>query len=991
MTDTPDPGKSAPPTTADWSELASLVDLLLDTAPEGRAGRIAELSEGDPLRRSRLDAILAEVEREPALFRRSAADHFAALLEEDVERFPDALAERYLVKKVIGRGETATVYLARDLKHGRDVAVKVVHPVVAAALGADRFLREIEIAAKLHYPTIVPLYDSGTASGHLYYVMPYEGGLSLRERLARDGPLSIDEAVLILRDVCDALAHAHEWGIVHRDIKPGNILLAGRHALVSDFGVAKAATGATTRSMFTDGPIVIGTPSYMAPEQIAADPGVDGRADIYAVGVVAYELLAGRPPFIGPARQDLLSAHLGEAPVPITTHRPDVPAPLAELVMKCLEKRPTDRWQSAGELLSRLNASTVADRATTPGPGVRPRPRRTLAVAATIIAMSAGIAVAWRFGSEADPSWRNRWSNARIERLTDFPGDEVDAAISGNGQFVAFLADRDGVFDAFVSQIGGGQLVNLTGGSFPQLFNEDVRNVGFSGEAAHVWIRVADMTAPASVVLVPTLGGPVRPFLATAVMAAWSPDGSRIAYHEATPGDPIYVADRDGANPRRLFLAPPGEHCHHLSWSPDGRYLYFSHGVPPDQMDVWRVPVVGGRPERVTHHSSRVGYPVLVDDRTLFYTATDGDGGGPSLFSMGLDEGIPQRLSSGVEHYLSISASAETPGQPRRLAATVSNPSAQLWTVALTGGVAEEQAASRLTLPLARSAAPRFARDASLLYLASRGGADALWRLSGDRAHEMWKPSLGSVVGAPAVSPADGRVCVPVRRQGRSTLYCMAADGSGVRPLAEPLEVRGPASWSPDGKWLAVAAADSTGVRIFRDPIERRSSDSPDRFGLVQSGLVSGWRLPRVFGNSARSGRLPGGGQAGWPPVSHARPDGGSHRRQLPLPSRWPAPRGQARRLRAPGFLVVRDRHRPAETADAAASGGIGAALRRVTRWQAHPLRAGARKFGHRPHRAGGALRCRRGSRPRTSSTSCARGRATRWIISCPWSTRSFD
>jgi serine/threonine protein kinase/Tol biopolymer transport system component len=850
--DSSDQGKSAPSAAGDWSELSSLVDMLLDTAPERRAERIEALAEGDPVRRSRLQALVSELDREPPLFSRSAADRFAALLGEDGERFPDALAERYRVKEVLALGATATVYLARDIKHGRDVAVKVVHPAVAAALGADRFLREIEIVAKLHYPTIVPLYDSGEASGHLYYVMPYQAGLSLRQKLARDGPLSIGEAVAILRDVCDALAHAHERGIVHRDIKPGNILLAGRHALVSDFGIAKAEAGATASAMFTEGGIVIGTPAYMAPEQIAADPAVDHRADIYAVGVLAYELLAGRPPFIHASRQDLLSAHLGEAPVPITRHRPDVPAPLAEMVMKCLEKRPADRWQSAGELLQILNTSTVLDRAPMPRHPAQRRPRRTLTVAAIILTVAAGAAIAWRLGYRSARSWPDRWSNARIERLTDFPGDEVDAAISSNGQFVAFLADRDGVFDAFVSQIGSGQLVNLTRGSFPQLFNEDVRNVGFSAEATHVWIRLADITAPASVVLVPTLGGPARPFLKSAVMAVWSPDGSRIAYHESTPRDPIYIADRDGANPRRIFISPPGVHSHHLSWSPDGSHLYFSHGVPPDEMDIWRLPVVGGPPERVTHHSSRVAYPVMVDGQTLFYTATDEDGGGPSLFVMDVKERVPQRLSSGVEQYLSISASTETPGQPRRLVATVSNPSAQLWTVALTAGISEEQAATRLTLPLARSAAPRFAPDSSVWYLASRGGTDALWRLSGDRASEIWKPRLGAVVGAPAVSPADGRVCVPVRRQGRSKLHCTAADGSSVRPLAGSLDVRGAASWSPDGKWLAVAAADSSGAGIFKIPADGgapvRLTDSvssnpvwsPDGAFLVYSGTASG-------------------------------------------------------------------------------------------------------------------------------------------------------
>jgi len=808
---------SAPQRPENWPELASLVDALLDAPPERRASLIEELSAGDPVRRSALERLRQEIEREPILLGRPAAERFAALFDDDVAAFPNSLAERYRLTRELGRGGMATVYLAHDLKHGRDVAVKVVHPALASALGPERFLREIEIAAQLHHPHIVPLYDSGAAGGSLYYVMPYEAGLSLRQRLARDGPLPLEDTVLVLRDVCDALAHAHEHGIIHRDIKPDNVLLSGGHAMVTDFGVAKAATDATARAAVTAAGMLLGTPAYMAPEQIAADPRIDHRADIYAVGVLAYELLAGQPPFTGVAPQDMLSAHLTHAPVPIRTHRADVPEPLAELVMKCLEKRPADRWQTAAELVQRLEALAIAPAVPAP---LRRGWTRMATAAAGIIGLAAIAVVALRLGSEPEASWWRGWSNARIERLTDFAGSEVDAAISADGQFVAFLADRDSVFDAFVGQVGTGQFVNLTGGRLPQLFNEDVRNIGFSSDAAYVWIRVAAIASPASVSLVPTMGGPARPFLSTAVMAAWSPEGSRIAYHETTPGDPIYVADNDGGNPRRLFIADPGIHSHHLSWSPDGRFLYFAHGVPPNDMDVWRIPSGGGQPERITNLNSRVAYPVLLDERTLVFTATADDGTGPWLYAIDLEDRIVNRLSTGVEHYISIAASAETPTQPRRLVATVSNPSVQLWTVPIGDGVADERTATPVALPTARSAAPRVGPDSSLFYLASRGGADGVWRLTGARASELWKPSQGAVVGAAAVSPDRGRVCFPVRRRARSTLHCTTAEGTGVQTLAESLDVRGAVSWSPDGKWLAVGAMDGLGVRVFKVPID---------------------------------------------------------------------------------------------------------------------------------------------------------------------------
>jgi Tol biopolymer transport system component len=791
-----------------WSRLAGLVDALLDLTPAQRSRRIAELSAGDPTRKAELEAIAAELEREPAFFQLGAAEHFAALLAEADDSFPDALTDRYEPRQVLGRGGMATVFLARDRKHSRDVAVKVVHPHVAAALGSDRFLREIDIVAQLRYPLIVPLYDSGKAGDRLYYVMPYEAGLSLDRKLARDGPLPVEQAVAVLRDVCDALSYAHERGIVHRDIKPANVLLSGRHALVSDFGIAKAVADQDARQALTATGVLLGTPRYMPPEQISGD-AVDERADVYAVGVLAYELLTGRPPFSGENRQDIFAAHLTSRPDPLPA---SVPPALAATVMKCLEKLPADRWQSAAELARQLDA--IPSR-----PLTASRPRWLVPAAAVAgVTLVAALLALWSRGPDPDTAWRNRWAAARIERLTDFPGDEVDAAISADGRYVAFLADRDSVFDAFVTQIGSGQFTNLTGGRRAQLFNEDVRNVGFTADASEVWIRSGDITAPATVSVIPTLGGTSRVFLNGAVMTSWSPDGGKLVFHQAIAGDPIFVADPDGSKARQIFIGNPGEHAHHNAWSPDGRFIYFSHGTPPNEMDIWRVPVAGGPAERLTHHNSRVGYPVLLDEETLLYVASDDLGAGPWLYSMNLSTRRPTRLSSGVEHYLSISASAEVSGEPRRLVATVSNPRTQLFSAAIGAAPVEESQIARLTLPLERAAAPRFARDSSLWYLASRGGGDGVWRLAGSEAQEVWKPSQGAVTGAAAISPHGQRACSPVQRAGRGTLHCWEADRTGVVTLAEGLDVRGAASWSPDGEWLAVSAADSTGVRVFKVP-----------------------------------------------------------------------------------------------------------------------------------------------------------------------------
>jgi pimeloyl-ACP methyl ester carboxylesterase len=250
----------------------------------------------------------------------------------------------------------ATVYLATDLKLDRPVAIKVLSQTVSHSLGAERFLREIHIVARLQHPHILGLIDSGDASGTLYYVMPYVPGESLRTRLAREGELPVAEAVWVLREIADALAHAHGQHVIHRDIKPENVLFAARHALVADFGIAKAVTDATAGGTITGTGIVVGSPAYMAPEQASSDPQLDHRADIYAFGVLAYEVLTGVPPFTAPGPVQLVAAHMSRQPDPLTRHRPSIPEALDEMVLKCLAKRPADRFQHAEDIVAYLDS-----------------------------------------------------------------------------------------------------------------------------------------------------------------------------------------------------------------------------------------------------------------------------------------------------------------------------------------------------------------------------------------------------------------------------------------------------------------------------------------------------------------------------------------------------------------------------------------------------------------------------------------------------------
>jgi eukaryotic-like serine/threonine-protein kinase len=248
------------------------------------------------------------------------------------------------------------VFLAEEARLSRQVVVKVLPPEMSAGVSAERFEREIQLAARLQHPHIVPLLTTGASGDLLYYVMPFIAGESLRVKLSREGELPIPEAVRILREVVDALAYAHRNGVVHRDIKPDNVLLSEGHAVVTDFGVAKAVSASSGSSSLTSLGVALGTPAYMAPEQAAADPHVDHRADIYAVGALAYEMLCGRPPFTATSPQAMLAAHITQVPEPVLQHRRTVSPALNAAIMRCLEKRPADRWQSAAELVAQFDA-----------------------------------------------------------------------------------------------------------------------------------------------------------------------------------------------------------------------------------------------------------------------------------------------------------------------------------------------------------------------------------------------------------------------------------------------------------------------------------------------------------------------------------------------------------------------------------------------------------------------------------------------------------
>jgi serine/threonine-protein kinase len=318
---------------------------------------------------------------------------------EQLDRLRSTLAGRYRIERELGRGAMAVVFLAHDIKHNRDVALKILRPDMTDSMAGERFLQEIRIEASLQHPHILPLYDSGVAEGFLYYVMPHVSGESLREKIARERQLEIDEAVGIVEQVASALEHAHTHSIIHRDIKPGNILLSGSQAYVADFGVARAVAVAGERAL-TDSGIAVGTPAYMSPEQATAEREIDGRSDVYALGCVLYEMLAGEPPFTGRTVQAVLARHVHEPPPSLRVVRPSVPMPVQRAIERALSKVPADRYRSATQFAEALKQPLAPE---------RPAGRRARAAGVGIAAVAMAALGVWRLTtSEENPPDSNK-------------------------------------------------------------------------------------------------------------------------------------------------------------------------------------------------------------------------------------------------------------------------------------------------------------------------------------------------------------------------------------------------------------------------------------------------------------------------------------------------------------------------------------------------------------------------------------------------------
>jgi Tol biopolymer transport system component len=456
-------------------------------------------------------------------------------------------------------------------------------------------------------------------------------------------------------------------------------------------------------------------------------------------------------------------------------------------------------------------------------PSHPPQPRKKIHRGMWLAAAAAGIAwaiVASLWIQRTERSWRNPLAGARFQSVTDFDGTEQEAAVSKDGKFVAFLSDRDGHTDVWITQPGSGQFHNLTHGIAPELINPSVRTLGFSPDGLFVTFWVRQPAGPnwqIGVWAVPTLGGEPRRYLEGGVAEYdWSNDGKRLAYHTTTPGDPLFVSDGSPHSQEpSIFTTPGGLHSHFPVWAPDQGFIYIVRGALPDKLDIWRIRPAGGRPERITSHNGRVSHPVFLNRRTLMYLASDSDGSGLWLYSMDVERRIPHRLSFGPDAYTSLAASADG----KRLVVTRTNSRRTLWRLRISDSGTELSAPARVAMTPANGFSPRLGPD-YLICVSSAGGSESIWKLANGTDTELWSGHAAQIVGAPTVSPDGRRIAFSVRQRGHTILYAMQADGTDPRVITDSLELQGSPVWTPDGLSITVAANDHGAPHLFQVPID---------------------------------------------------------------------------------------------------------------------------------------------------------------------------
>ena len=757
----------------------------------------------------------------------------------------ETLTGHYRIDRVLGSGGMATVYLAHDLRHDRLVALKVVKPEIVAGVGADRFITEIRTTAHLKHPHILPLFDSGSAGDALFYVMPYIDGESLRARLRREGQLPLTDTTTILRELADALAYAHAQGVVHRDIKPDNVLLSGRHVFLADFGIARALEAGTAGDQtVTATSTIIGTPAYLSPEQAAGRSHVDHRADIYSFGVMAYEMLAGVAPFSANTSAGLMAAHMAAVPEPLSDRRPDVPSALAALVMKCLAKRPEDRWQRMDDLLVALDA--VSGPQTDAGTAAGFRRRSVMfgagagVVAAVLIAIPLGWLL-WRARADALPAI------GALKHVTRDPGLELDPAISPDGKTLAYVAGLPGQRRLYVRQIDGNRAIALTDPAVAPSqrrpdWSPDGTRIVF--QAGNQGFGVRPEVRNGALYTIPALGGTPTLLLpphgaGVAVSPAWSRDATRIAY---CADDGVYVIGVSGGSPRRVVTAA---RAHSPRWSSDGTRLAYVVGswlfaLGEDQLgntetSSIRIVSVDTGAERIVTGGQWVDVsPVWTpDDRGLLFVSNRS--GGRDIYRQrlsrsGAPDGNPERITSGLNaHSISLSPDG------KRLAYSSLSFHANIWSLAIPPqGVASLADAQQVTFGSEKTEKLVVSRDGQwLAFDSDRGGSTDVWkvRIAGGEPEQVtrdpgpefvndWSPD-GLEILFHTIRSATNRDVMTVTADGTRTAVVIATSAE---------EQQG--AWSPDGNSIVFSngagAADLYNVAI-----------------LTREGKGSPWGPPR--------------------------------------------------------------------------------------------------------------------------------------------------
>jgi len=886
-----------------WRQVEDLCHAALARPAEERRPFLVKACEGDEALLKEVESLIAqESVAEAFMSVPAAALAGSAALDQPRAALVGARFGSYSIRSLLGIGGMGEVYRAHDDTLGREVAIKLLSPsFTAEPERRARFEREARMLATLNHPHIGAIYGVEEADGVRGLVLELVEGATLAERIAasaRPGPdptgLPMNDALTIARQIVDALEAAHEKGIVHRDLKPANIKITPDGVVkVLDFGLAKVASPDSSSSdpSQSRAGAIFGTAAYMSPEQ-ARGQNVDKRADIWAFGCVLFEMLSGRVAFAGETASDTIAKILEHDPdwsaIPAAT-----PARIRRVLRRCLTKDPKQRLRDIGDVRLEMDSAddawpSVSDAAI--ASSGRKRTGTTWLPWLALAAIAATVAV-WEVRRPRIVQ-ESPLANAHFSRFTDWEGMEGGAEISPDGKFVTFKADKDGEADLWVKQVGTGPFRNLTQNIAPLLRPGGiVRTFGFNGDGSEIWFSEGHDTAAAPKWLVPVTGGEPRPFMGKGSAApSWSPEDAQLMYFTNGNGDPFFIADRTGANARKIAVDITGffagtMHNHNPVWSQDGKWIYFAHGPDADQeMNVWRVRPSGGTPEQLTTLRAAANHLAVIDQHTVLYVAPADDGSGPWLWSLDVDTKATQRVISGVEHYSSVSASRDG----RHVVTTVSNPTASLWSVPLRlDRQAEDRDAQPYALPSARASSPRFGGQ-SLFYVSQDAG-DVLWRVQDEKASEVWKAASDSLAEPPAVSRDGTRVAVIIRQEKTLRLLMMSADGTNARTLAPSITIQssdghGSADWSPDGAWIVVAGTDDVkGPGLFKIPVDLDGSTPV----LLVSGQVVNpvWSPlgdlivyggPSVGGQVTLLGVKPDGTSVKLPEVRTGR--GGSHR-----------------------------------------------------------------------------------------------------------------